>query len=379
VDEPATAKQKAFLSYMGVSFPANLSKQKAALMVNDAMDSPRDAARVARWSDERLRLHPDIFAADVQAKRENRSNEFHARVQKEGAKCFENVSKAHCQVLVSFLDVKFPNWDANEREATWDYFFPALAEKFPQLVTREWRGKIKYPTGPKVAEEVQRMGAMHVRPLKRSTVKRAVLVLVLIGIAGGGAYAWHHPALWRRSELWSRWGEWRKWLALKTSSPSQGEPKGANVAAATNNHQSDGAAVMPELPIGEQTATSPESEKKGAPSDAGMETGAPAKDGKAKVDPVMPTPDAPAIPVTPTSGTAGNTLFNPSPATPKPATPARTSVMLTKPVQVQLTYGRVTLSPGVNYKLVSQEGNVVKLNYLNTVIEVPISSTNLEQ
>jgi hypothetical protein len=95
-----------------------------------------------------VRLHPDLFAAEIQAKRADRVQLFLELCQTAGADYFTGVTKAHCQVLVTFLDVKFPRWDAHEGTAVEDYFFPAIAEKFPQLVNKPWRGRLHYREGP---------------------------------------------------------------------------------------------------------------------------------------------------------------------------------------------------------------------------------------
>jgi hypothetical protein len=52
-------------------------------------------------------------------------------------------------------------------------------------------------------------------------------------------------------------------------------------------------------------------------------------------------------------------------------------VTLTKPVTIRMAYGNVTLRPGLTLKLVAQDGKNAKLSYLNNVIIVPISSTDL--
>lgn len=152
--EPATPKQKALLSFLGITIPAEMSRDQAARRVNDAMEDSANAERLKLWNEERLRLHPELFAAEIQAKKENRATYFLELCQTTGAKYLSGISKAHCQVLVQFLDIKFPNWDARESEAAEHYFFPAVAEKFPQLVHKQWRGRLRYVEGLKVSPEI---------------------------------------------------------------------------------------------------------------------------------------------------------------------------------------------------------------------------------
>ncbi|MEI9898371.1 MAG: hypothetical protein WDN28_32060 [Chthoniobacter sp.] len=139
--EPATAVQLAFLSYFGIAAPANLLKDAAEWLITKAKEDPHSVKRLEMWNVDRLLLHPELFAAEAQAKKEDRAQFFFDLCQTAGSDYFTGVTKAHCQVLVEFLDVKFPRWDANEAEATERYFFPAMAEKFPAARDKAWRGR----------------------------------------------------------------------------------------------------------------------------------------------------------------------------------------------------------------------------------------------
>jgi hypothetical protein len=145
--EPATAAQIAFLSYFGIALPVGLLQEAASKLVTAAAADPKNARRLTMWQVDRLRLHPELFAAEEQAKKGNRAQLFFDLCQTAGEDYFTGVTKAHCQVLVAFLDVKFPRWDAKDAEATERYFFPAIAEKFPQLVNKAWRGRFRYGEG----------------------------------------------------------------------------------------------------------------------------------------------------------------------------------------------------------------------------------------
>jgi hypothetical protein len=61
-----------------------------------------------------------------------------------------------------------------------------------------------------------------------------------------------------------------------------------------------------------------------------------------------------------------------------PNAPPKTNLKLTKPVDMQLTYGKMKLPVGTAVKLVSREGNQVKINYLNTILVVPAASTDID-
>lgn len=193
--EAATPRQQAFLSYMRIPFAPEITREEASLLVNDAMENPKDPARIARWNEERLQLHPELFAAEIQSRKENRPQRFLEICQDEGAPYFEKVTKAHCQVLVGHLDVRFPNWDAYERDGADKYFFPALAEKFPQLVTAEGKGRFKFDAAVPVIRKTARQAPAAVRartlapeaPTIFSALFRGVVLgLVILGALWGG-------------------------------------------------------------------------------------------------------------------------------------------------------------------------------------------------
>jgi len=49
---------------------------------------------------------------------------------------------------------------------------------------------------------------------------------------------------------------------------------------------------------------------------------------------------------------------------------------LTKPFEFQLAYGKVRLPVGTSVKFLSREGEMVKVDYLKTILTVPIGSTD---
>ena len=74
--EPATAAQIAFLSYFGIAIPAGLLNDAADKLIADATGDPKNARRLPLWNVDRLHLYPDLFAAEAQAKMENRAQFF---------------------------------------------------------------------------------------------------------------------------------------------------------------------------------------------------------------------------------------------------------------------------------------------------------------
>jgi hypothetical protein len=398
-EEAATSKQKAFLKYLGIETPDTLTKQQAAVHLNDAMEDPALAPRVGKWNEERLRLHPDLFAAEISARRENRANHFFDVCQTEGAEYFPKITKAHCQVLVGFLDVKFPAWDARMENAAKDYFYPAIAEKFPQLIDRQWRGRFHYAEASNAAPEPSRRQAR--RPT-RGMVKKTVspVMAIVRGLVAGVVIL---VALYLGQRLILPWFakhsvEEKEAVAAIPPAAEQksveGKEGGAsatqtqNTKEAGNEDETLGKASKKKKAASVASASAPAA----IPATAGENASPPGsvasvavQPGNAAADPSMagapaaPVPTAPADPAMaaapppPDSGMAPGA----APAAGDAAT-AKTNLVLTKPVELQMTYGKIKLPVGTAVKLVSREAAMVKVNYQNTVMMLPASSTDID-
>ncbi len=446
--EPASARQKAFLSYMGIPFAPDIAKAEAALLANEVLEHSKDASKLARWNEDRLRLHPELFAAEIQAKKDNRASRFFELAETEGVECFDGLSKAHCQVLVGYLDVKFPNWDAKEIEGAWNYFFPAVAEKFPDVVNKEWRSKFKYPTGPKVAAELAgRSPSSRLTSRQRPSPVLAVLKGLAIGtvvicVFAGGLYVATHSSTFGAHPSQQPGATTAKTETLASApvmpdaSPApihvrqKPQPKVAPDAsadglkriatadmtapaqnparrAATGNAEGAPASI-PAAPAPVAAAPAdPVAGAPGAPTDSTVPA-APVASGDMKPSGGglpenvslfgSPTPAAPAasgtpapadaVPGDPTAAKGANPssldpIFGSAAGTPAapgaaaPATPHRAEVILTKAVEVPVAFGKAKLPIGTHLHLVGQEGTVVKVNYLNQVVAIPASSTDV--
>jgi hypothetical protein len=80
-----------------------------------------------------------------------------------------------------------------------------------------------------------------------------------------------------------------------------------------------------------------------------------------------PPPATPTPPAAPTTITAP-----PAPAAPK------SMLTLTKPVNIQLQFGKVTLQPGTKMKFLSVDAAGLKCNFNNNIVVVPASSTDYD-
>ena len=429
--ESATEKQKALLAYLGIPFSSEISKDQAALLVNDAMEDAKNGARLGQWNTDRLKLHPELFAAEIQAKKESRAAEFFEVCEGEGAEYFTKIAKAHCQVLVGYLDVKFPNWD-EDRDAAKKYFFPAVAEKFPQLVAKPWKGKLRYATGPKIAAEMsrQRPPTGRLRPRGKpsgfplAAIGRGVVFGVLILAMFFFVQKVLNPKAPAPGDKPA--GGPAENAALKPVAPLPPAVKPEALAPIEGLAQADPAkpaAALPDdppmadpatpaappadpkmavLPAGSKPAAAlpgfppdpPMAADPAAPKPATAPIGFP-PDPPMAGDPAAPKPAAPlngfppdaplttgaAAPATPDPLAPANPAVPPAPAAPAadPGAAAKLNLKLTKPVEVQLAYGKMKLPAGTPVKLVAREGNAVRVNYLNTILVVPITSTDFTE
>ncbi len=492
--ELATEKQKALLTYLAITLPAGLTRDQAARLVNDAMENPVHAERMAMWNEERLRLHPELFASEVQAKKENRASHFFEVCQTAGSVYFNGVTKAHCQVLVGFLDVKFPHWNARESDAAEHYFFPAVAEKFPQLVHKQWRGRLHYAEGiRKLSTELNRKSpTSQLRQTATSpmvaVVRGVFLGLFVLAILYLGYRTMHHdvtaatpadssaPAGGKSGESAtlavdenpsapapaapSGRSAVEKLPAVEPLAPVvsaepvpvapvpapvpviSSNPCGPNVLADSVPAPPPAAVPAPAVAVAAVPAADPgmspapmasappppppAATLPGKHSAAGgirLPTPTPDRTGNFRdsrhtraipADPTMAgmTPPAasplaalpggePPVPVPPPPATlplAGTLPNSPPPPAVIPATPSapglvmppigpepppatgggKTNLTLTKAVEVQLQYGKLVLPPGTPVKLVSRQGATLTVSSRNGVINVPVTSTDLE-
>lgn len=389
-DEAATPRQRAFLTFMAVPFSSDLSKDRAAHLVNDAMENPKNSGRLKRWDEERLRLYPDLFADEIKARRENRAQQFLEICQGEGSEFFEGVTKAHTQVLVGFLDVQYPTWDQSEHSARFDYFFPAIAEKFPQLVKRTAKGRFKYPDGPKVAAELVRRPAA-----VRATTRSSPVKAIVRGVVWGGvllAVAVGAVEFKRRGGIEAT----KAWIAKIQASAKATASKPAKTTTAPESSSAAPAPVS-ESPI--QSAPSPATTTVAHASPSGPVVPTPATPPQPAPPPTMPATKAPADPTMtasaapssnlpanvslfdttpPPAVTPANDPVSPPAATPAPApaVPQRIFAKITKPTVISLRFGTSTLRPGTPVQVLSASGTSLTIKFGPETATIPTANTD---
>jgi hypothetical protein len=384
---PATARQKALLQYIGSSLNGSTTREEAALAICEALENPKLTSRFAKWGEEKLRLHPDLFQEEIDYRRANRISRYLELCQTEAAEVVKDVTKAHVQVLIESLDKRHSNWEEDSRAALWDYLLPSVAENFPQLVREEWKGKLRMGGTLKVAAAYAgTAGADLLPPNPPSAVQAAlrgvVYGVLALGLVIGAIYLFRGKF---RSDVVRTEAPVPKDTTQTASEPPPAKPENsveaphpteAPLIAANNAAASAPAVTSPPPPVNPPSpAPAPEN---AAPEMAATPPAAPPA--PANPPPVAANSAATFSPAPPPPST-NPPAPTPSEAPVAAATPSqvvRNSATLTQPVTVQLQFGKVTLNPGTKVRLIAIEGQNVRVNFNNNIVLMPITSTDID-
>jgi hypothetical protein len=396
---PATARQKALLQYVGATISAQATREEAALAICDALENPKLTSRLAKWGEEKLRLHPELFQEEVDYRRANRISRFLELCQTDGAEVVKDITKAHVQVLMESLDKRQVGWDNDSRTALWDYLLPSVAEHFPQLLQEEWKGRLKYGGTSKVAAAYGGMpttGLLTAAPPAHPSALHAVFRGIIygglaLGLVLGGIHLFRDTG---KSDIARSEGTAPPApAAANEAKPAAPAPDAAKADAAKTDAAPAPVDAEPVHPtkVALIGATPNEALAAVPPTQpaAAAEKMTPAPSPAPEAAPSAPAAPAPAAP--PMTGTA----FTPAPAPPgatpnapqpavaldAPATPppaVRDSAVLIQPVTVQLQFGKVTLNPGTKLRLIAVEGANVRVNFNNNIVLVPVASTDVD-
>ncbi len=378
----ATGKQKAFLKYLGAEFGENLTKERAALAISDALETPKLQPRIRKWHDEKLRQHPDVFQDEIDFRRANRANRYLERAQTEGAEVVKDVTKAHVQVLVESLDKRHPGWESERETALWDYLLPAVGEHFPQLVLPAYKSRLRMGGTAKIAGAGTRgmsggAGAMMPPPAATGTFG-AMMRGVAFGVIALGAIVVGKQYLQKADD---------KGAALVAASPAP-SATGKNEAPTAKDPASKAPATLfPEKLLAEAKApeaapeipaapAAPEPAPAPAPA-AANEPAAPPAPAMAAEKPAPPAPPeekpaAPAPATTPPAPAESVAMNAPAPA-------QRTAVKLINGIGVMLSNGQVTLPAGTPLRYLGTEGTNVRVSWNNNVFFVPAMATDVNE
>ena len=386
-DKPiaATAKQKAFLKYLGAEFGENLTKERAALAVSDALETPKLQTRIRKWQDEKLRQHPEVFQDEIEFRKVNRSNRYLERIQTEGSEVLKDVTKAHVQVLVESLDKRHPGWEADRESALWDYLLPSVGEHFPQLVLPAHKDRLKASGARTPGAATRGMSAAGLMPPPAPTgTLGAMMRGVALGVVALGAIVFGRQ-YWQQSH--------EKGASPIATSPAPSAPGKSETPPPPN----EPAPKKPVAPLPEKLlaeAKAPDAAPGNPPAPAVPEpVPAPAPAPVAPGEPAAPAPPAmkaekPATPATPEEKPAA-----PAPAT-APAVPAEPAAMNTPPaaapgqrtalkliqgITVMLSNGQVTLPAATQLRYLGTEGTNVRVSWNNNIFFVPALATDVNE
>lgn len=376
---PATAKQKTFLKYLGAEFGETLTKERAALAVSDALETPKLQSRIRKWHDEKLRMHADVFQDEIDFRKTNRSSRYLERIQAEGSEVVKDVTKAHVQVLVESLDKRHPGWESDRDSALWDYLLPAVGEHFPQLVLPVYQGRLKSPGPAKIGSAATRSiaakaGIVMPPPSQTGTIgamMRGILLgVIALGVIVAGRHFWQQsheqPATFA--------------AAPAPAAPEKKAPPSA-ANAANDAAPKDAAAPPPGKLFTEAKAPDAAPENPPAPAQP------------VPADPAVPAPNAekPAAPVASEEKPAAPVPAAPAMTPEAPAAPAdpaamnnvpappRAAVKLTQGIGVMLPNGQVTLPAGTILRYLANEGPNIRVSWNNNIFFVPAMATDVNE
>ena len=155
-----TPKQAALLQYLSIRLPA--TKEEASDLIDAAIHDEAHAPRLSAWNTDKLRLHPRLYEREAAERKASRVESLWSAANDEvGGEGFplKRMTKAQATEAVSFLDAKYPGWDANLWEefgisidALYDWFVPAAAQTTPTLAKRGFEDTFSFPSSvPKPA------------------------------------------------------------------------------------------------------------------------------------------------------------------------------------------------------------------------------------
>jgi len=370
---PATAKQKAFLKYLGAEFGETLTKERAALAVSDALETPKLQSRIRKWHDEKLRMHADVFQDEIDFRKANRSSRYIERIQAEGSDVVNDVTKAHVQVLVESLDKRHPGWESDRESALWDYLLPAVGEHFPQLVLPAYKGRLKSPgpakTGSAATRGIAATAGIVMPPPTTGTVGAMMRGVVLGVIALGAIVAGHH--FWQQAH--------EQPAPSAAAAPGKKEtPSAANTANVPSPKESGTTVpdkLLAEAKAPDATPENPPAPAPHAPAEPPVPA-APVINTEKPATPAAPEekPSSPPVPAAPA-------MTPETPAAPADAAPSpqRAAVKLVQGIGVMLPNGQVTLPAGTILRFLATEGQNLRVSWNNNIFFVPAMATDVNE
>jgi GYF domain 2 len=210
VPPAATERQQALMSYLGHPSPHALSSYEASEWLDQEREQERNQERLDKWRKDRLRLHPELFAAELQQQKiahderqSNRSSLIRSFCNSEKELYEESyplkrLTHEHANRAVAWLDGNRPGWDAElwngphddiNEDVVSTHFFQALVKAVPEAVKdKDWAlGWNESASGPSAGSGSSRKSQS--KP-KRGCLRllfwigAILLLLLIIGLMG---------------------------------------------------------------------------------------------------------------------------------------------------------------------------------------------------
>jgi len=129
-DGPATAKQRALLSYLGQPVTETISKKDAADRIDAIVGSNDGKDKFGDWNDDKLILFPDIFADEIAALKKECFAEYNAfRSEGPASPELPKLCWDHAIRIFTYLDATRPGWMKPRSAMLIDHFLPCVKAK----------------------------------------------------------------------------------------------------------------------------------------------------------------------------------------------------------------------------------------------------------
>jgi hypothetical protein len=136
---PATPKQIAYLTYMGVADADRMRKDEVSIALNKLFDTPDTRLwqqlrqKQEDWATDRFILYPDLYAQDIDYMlHEELPRAFHALVRSRIVGASETLTKAKIRQVIDALSQENSRWWQTKNKR--DMFFTKLCAMFPGCV-----------------------------------------------------------------------------------------------------------------------------------------------------------------------------------------------------------------------------------------------------
>lgn len=185
-------KQRGMLEFLGIPVPETIDDASTAIdaALEKANDDQALWNRLQEWQSQRIFLHPQLYATELQSFKLGRVDSLHGE---NNGNCYDpfhplkRLTKKQVGEAVSWLDRNQPGWDAKGIgiDTLYDHFVPTIEQLFPQCVKAMSRLRID----PVKAQASLRLNQQAAAPSRGKATASSgssclrIIVAVFIGLA----------------------------------------------------------------------------------------------------------------------------------------------------------------------------------------------------